>query len=211
MSLVRAALILGLLSAVGPFAIDMYLPAMPAIAADLGTDPAAVQATLIAYFVAFGAAQMVYGPQATKLMALVMFVISASPILAPLAGSGLMELGGWRAIFWVLAIAAVAGLALTSLTLPETLAPGARTRIDVTQLKRDVGVLLRDPVFMGLVRPHFQRHRHTHARRYRRLRAVLAWGGAANPPSSRSRPKSGLNLAKESPWTPLSQKTAPCR
>jgi len=30
-SFLRAALILGLLSAIGPFAIDMYLPALPAI------------------------------------------------------------------------------------------------------------------------------------------------------------------------------------
>ena len=58
MSLVRAALILGLLSAVGPFAIDMYLPALPAIEADLSTDVAAVQYTLIAYFVAFGVSQL---------------------------------------------------------------------------------------------------------------------------------------------------------
>ena len=31
----RNAIVLGLLSAVGPFAIDMYLPALPTIAADL--------------------------------------------------------------------------------------------------------------------------------------------------------------------------------
>ena len=40
-SVFRSALILGLLSTVGPFSIDMYLPAMPAIGADLGTDVAA--------------------------------------------------------------------------------------------------------------------------------------------------------------------------
>ena len=31
----KMALILGLLSAIGPFAIDMYLPALPAIGASL--------------------------------------------------------------------------------------------------------------------------------------------------------------------------------
>lgn len=56
MSLFRAALILGLLSAVGPFAIDMYLPALPTIAADLQADVATVQWTLTAYFMAFGVA-----------------------------------------------------------------------------------------------------------------------------------------------------------
>ena len=34
-SFVRNAVVLGLLAAVGPFAIDMYLPALPSIAADL--------------------------------------------------------------------------------------------------------------------------------------------------------------------------------
>lgn len=60
----RTAIVLGLLSCIGPFAIDMYLPAMPAIGADLGADPRAMQGTVIAYFIAFGLAQMIYGPWA---------------------------------------------------------------------------------------------------------------------------------------------------
>jgi DHA1 family bicyclomycin/chloramphenicol resistance-like MFS transporter len=62
----RIALILGLLSAVGPFAIDMYLPAMPAIAADLDASMQGIQGTIIAYFATFGLAQMVYGPWADQ-------------------------------------------------------------------------------------------------------------------------------------------------
>ncbi len=58
----RTAAILGLLATVGPFAIDMYLPALPAIAADLGSTPADTQVTLIAFFLSFGAAQLIYGP-----------------------------------------------------------------------------------------------------------------------------------------------------
>ena len=60
----RTALLLGLLSAVGPFAIDMYLPALPQVAADLGTTEAGAALTLTAYFVVFGVAQMIYGPLA---------------------------------------------------------------------------------------------------------------------------------------------------
>jgi len=41
--LVRAAIVLGLLSVIGPLAIDMYLPALPAIAGDLNATAAAVQ------------------------------------------------------------------------------------------------------------------------------------------------------------------------
>lgn len=58
----RNAIVLGLLSAIGPFAIDMYLPALPAISADLQADTASVQASLIVFFVAVGLCQLVYGP-----------------------------------------------------------------------------------------------------------------------------------------------------
>lgn len=58
----RNAIVLGLLAAVGPFAIDMYLPAMPTIAADLQASTAATQMTLMVFFVAFGVCQIVYGP-----------------------------------------------------------------------------------------------------------------------------------------------------
>jgi DHA1 family bicyclomycin/chloramphenicol resistance-like MFS transporter len=58
----KYAVVLGLLSAVGPFAIDMYLPALPAISADLGASTAATQMTLMVFFVTFGIAQIAYGP-----------------------------------------------------------------------------------------------------------------------------------------------------
>ncbi len=213
MPMLRAALILGLLSAVGPFAIDMYLPAMPAIAMDLGADVASTQLTLTAYFVAFGVAQLFYGPwsdqvgrkvplyaglvifgvatigcamapsigwliaframqgfggavlmvvpravirdmhtgtQATKLMAMVMLVISISPMLAPLAGSGLMAIGEWRLIFWVLCIAAALSFVLTASALPETLAPDNRIPVSLRNLWQGSKILFRDPIFMGL-------------------------------------------------------------
>jgi len=60
--LVRAAIVLGLLSVIGPLAIDMYLPALPAIARDLGATPAAVQQSLMAYMAAIAVCQLVYGP-----------------------------------------------------------------------------------------------------------------------------------------------------
>ncbi len=61
-SFLRAALVLGLLSAIGPFATDMYLPALPDIGSGLGASAAQVQATLMVFFIAMGAGQIVYGP-----------------------------------------------------------------------------------------------------------------------------------------------------
>ena len=61
-SFARNAVVLGLLSAVGPFAIDMYLPALPAIAADLRASTAATQGSLMAFFLAVAVCQIFYGP-----------------------------------------------------------------------------------------------------------------------------------------------------
>lgn len=57
-----AAIVLGLLSAIGPFAIDMYLPALPTIQQSLGADVGAVQMSLMAFFISVGVGQLVYGP-----------------------------------------------------------------------------------------------------------------------------------------------------
>ncbi|SOE18556.1 DHA1 family bicyclomycin/chloramphenicol resistance-like MFS transporter [Hoeflea halophila] len=209
----RSAVVLGLLCASGPLAIDMFLPAMPAIADSLGGTIAGAQLTISAYFIAFGLAQMVYGPladvvgrkppliaglvlflagsvgcalapdmnslvaarvvqalggaaamvipraiirdmhtgpQATRLMALVMLIISVSPMLAPLIGSGIVAISGWRAIFGVLALVSLMSIAITWLLQPETLAPERRAPVRLAALISGIKTLLRDPVFMGL-------------------------------------------------------------
>jgi DHA1 family bicyclomycin/chloramphenicol resistance-like MFS transporter len=56
------ALSLGLLSAIGLFALDMYLPALPTISVNLNADSHEVQASLISFFVAMAVSQIVYGP-----------------------------------------------------------------------------------------------------------------------------------------------------
>ncbi|MCY0149981.1 multidrug effflux MFS transporter [Hoeflea sp. G2-23] len=210
---VRSAVILGLMSAVGPLAIDMFLPALPTVADHLGSTAAAAQLTITAYFIAFGLAQMIYGPiadmvgrkppvvaglalfaagslvcaaapdmawlvggrvlqalggaavmvipraiirdmhtgtQATRLMALVMLIISVSPMLAPLIGSGVIAISGWRAIFGVLAVAAGLSILLTLTLQPETLKPENRVPVRLSAIVGGSLKLLRDPVFMGL-------------------------------------------------------------
>ncbi len=61
-SYAKLALILGTLAAFGPLSIDMYLPALPTIAAEFGTTTAAVQQTLSAFFVGLALGQIFYGP-----------------------------------------------------------------------------------------------------------------------------------------------------
>ena len=54
--------VLGLLTAVGPLSIDMYLPAMPALARYFAVAPAYVQYSLSLFFVGLGVGQLLYGP-----------------------------------------------------------------------------------------------------------------------------------------------------
>ncbi|MEA5428135.1 multidrug effflux MFS transporter [Arcicella lustrica] len=55
-------LILGSLTALAPFSIDMYLPGFPAIAEDLNTSAAKVSLTLSGFFIGISAGQLLYGP-----------------------------------------------------------------------------------------------------------------------------------------------------
>ncbi|MBV9511232.1 MAG: multidrug effflux MFS transporter [Caulobacteraceae bacterium] len=59
-------LLLGALTAFGPISIDMYLPALPAIARSLHGGDADAQLTLSAFFVGIAAGQLVYGPVADR-------------------------------------------------------------------------------------------------------------------------------------------------
>src|SRR4051812_28291135 len=54
--------VLALLSAVAPFATDLYLPAFPRMAVDLSTTATGVQLTLTSFLVGIAAGQLVFGP-----------------------------------------------------------------------------------------------------------------------------------------------------
>lgn len=59
---VKLILILGSMTALGPFSIDMYLPGFSGIAADLHTSVAKVSMSLSSYFIGISAGQLLYGP-----------------------------------------------------------------------------------------------------------------------------------------------------
>ena len=210
----KTALILGLLSAIGPFAVDMYLPALPSIGQSLGASMSAVQASLMVFFISLGVGQLIYGPlsdmlgrkaplyfglvlfaagsvgcamapdiqtlvvlrfvqglgasagmvipravvrdlhtghDAARLMSLLMLVFSVSPILAPLAGSLLIESLGWRSVFWAVTAAAALGLVLLATSLRETRPAADRANSTLRSALQGYGVLLRDRHFLGLV------------------------------------------------------------
>jgi DHA1 family bicyclomycin/chloramphenicol resistance-like MFS transporter len=88
--------------ALGPFALDTYLPAFPAIAADLGVAHGAVGTTLSAYVAVFGVGQLIggplsdrYGRRAVLGAGLALFAFASAG--AAMAGS-LQTLIGWRTV-----------------------------------------------------------------------------------------------------------------
>jgi len=66
LSFARWATLLGLLTAVGPFAIDMYLPALPALATSLAISSRDAQISVMAFFASLGAGQLVVGPMTDR-------------------------------------------------------------------------------------------------------------------------------------------------
>ncbi|WP_375582155.1 multidrug effflux MFS transporter [Cyclobacterium xiamenense] len=59
-------LILGALSTISPFSVDMYLPAFPAIAENLHTSIPRVQLSLTSYLIGIAVGQLFYGPLLDK-------------------------------------------------------------------------------------------------------------------------------------------------
>lgn len=60
------AITLGLLAALGPLCIDLYLPALPALASDLAAPTATAQLSLTAGLIGLGAGQLIFGPMSDK-------------------------------------------------------------------------------------------------------------------------------------------------
>ena len=84
-------LLMGALTAIGPVSIDMYLPAFPEMAANLGATGSQVERTLAAYLIGMAGAQLIYGPLADRFGrkpplygALIVYILaSAGCALAP--------------------------------------------------------------------------------------------------------------------------------
>lgn len=209
----RNALVLGLLTAIGPFAIDMYLPSLPSIGASLNADADAVLMSMTAFFITFALGHLVFGPVSdmigrkaplyfgillfigasigcalakdietliafrslqglggaagiviaraivrdlhsgideARLLALLMLVLSVSPLFAPLAGSLIIEASGWRSIFWLVTGAAVIGLVLAAAFVRETRPQAARADSNIASVLSACGRLLTDRQFLSL-------------------------------------------------------------
>ena len=93
---------MGALSALGPLAIDLYLPAFPFIAEGLATSQGNVERTLATYLFGLSLAQLAYGPLADRygrkpplIFGLILFTIAS---VACALTSDIEHLTAWRVV-----------------------------------------------------------------------------------------------------------------
>ncbi|MCQ9163470.1 multidrug effflux MFS transporter [Arthrobacter sp. STN4] len=95
-------LVLGLLTALGPFTIDLYLPAFPGIGRELNVSAAAVQLTLTATTIGFAAGQLIVGPFSDKFGRRMPLILATALHVAASVGAALSTditmLGVFRAL-----------------------------------------------------------------------------------------------------------------
>jgi DHA1 family bicyclomycin/chloramphenicol resistance-like MFS transporter len=95
-------LLLGALTALGPFTIDLYLPAFPTLEKDFETTSAAIQLTLTGTMIGFALGQLIVGPLSDKVgRRIPLLVVTGVHVLASVAAAlapDLLLLGGARVL-----------------------------------------------------------------------------------------------------------------
>ncbi|WP_374113665.1 MULTISPECIES: multidrug effflux MFS transporter [unclassified Microbacterium] len=81
-------ILLGALTALGPFTVDLYLPAFPALEEDFRTSAASIQLTLTGTMIGFALGQLVVGPLSDKVGRRVpLIVVTALHVVASAAAA----------------------------------------------------------------------------------------------------------------------------
>ena len=91
-----------------------------------------------------------HGAEAQRLMSQITLVFGVAPAIAPVLGGVLLNVLGWRAVFWLLLALVVALLTWASKRLPETLPASARQSLLPRHLWRNYVNVLRRPEFLLL-------------------------------------------------------------
>ncbi|MFC4600030.1 multidrug effflux MFS transporter [Cohnella hongkongensis] len=209
---IRLALLLGLFSTLGPFTIDMYLPAFPEIVQQFNSSASLVQFSLTACLLGLAIGQLVMGSLSdvhgrrgpllysmglyvlssiacalaphialliafrfiqgfaaaagivisraiardlysgndlTKFFSLLLLVGNLGPLIAPVAGSGVLSFTKWIGVFLALALLGAYLWIMTKWRLPETLPAERRSPSNIAHQFRGYGLLLRDRSFLG--------------------------------------------------------------
>ncbi|WP_300267857.1 MFS transporter, partial [Microbacterium sp.] len=98
-------ILLGALTALGPFTIDLYLPAFPLLEEDFHTTATAIQLTLTGTMIGFAVGQLVVGPLSDKVgRRLPLIAVTALHVLSSVAAAfapDLLLLGGARVLMGI--------------------------------------------------------------------------------------------------------------
>ncbi len=133
-------ILLGALTALGPFTIDLYLPAFPQLEADFATSAAMIQLTLTGTMIGFAIGQLVVGPLSDKVGRRVPLIsVTALHVLASVAAAiapDLILLGGARV---VMGIGAAAG-GVVAMAIVRDLFGGRRLVVMLSRLALVSGV-----------------------------------------------------------------------
>ncbi|MFT2817078.1 multidrug effflux MFS transporter [Leifsonia sp. A12D58] len=95
-------LVLGALTALGPFTIDLYLPAFPTLERELGVSAAAIQLTLTGTMIGFGVGQLVVGPWSDKIGRRLPLILATAFHVLACVGAALSQDIVWLGVFRVL-------------------------------------------------------------------------------------------------------------
>lgn len=133
-------LLLGALTALGPFTIDLYLPAFPMLEQDFQTTAAAIQLTLTGTMLGFAVGQLVVGPLSDKVGRRVpLIVVTALHVLASIGASVAPDLILLSVARVVMGIGAAAG-GVVAMAIVRDLFGGRRLVVMLSRLALVSGV-----------------------------------------------------------------------
>lgn len=140
--------LLGALTALGPFTIDLYLPAFPVLEEDFQTTAAAIQLTLTGTMIGFALGQLVVGPLSDKVGRRVpLIVVTALHVLASVGAALAPDLGLLSAARVLMGVGAAAG-GVVAMAIVRDLFGGRRLVIMLSRLALVSGVA---PVIAPLI------------------------------------------------------------
>lgn len=119
----RVAVALSLLLGLQPITTDLYLPALPQLARELDAPMTAVQLTMSALILAFGLAQLVWGPVADRVGRRPVLLGSLALYVLASAGAALAPAIGWLIVWRAAQGAAMAAAVVCARAMVRDLYP----------------------------------------------------------------------------------------
>ena len=132
--------LLGLLTAIGPASIDMYLPAFPAIEASLGGPRGSAQLTLASYFAGLAVGQMTQGTLSDRFGRRRPIMVGTIVYALAAIGAALSPSIAWLSLFRAISAFGAAASTVIPRAVVRDLATGHAAAVMMSQLTLVLGV-----------------------------------------------------------------------